>query len=205
MEGNGERAYFYKAKNYIIEKPNDKYEIHGSSLKGSKHSKVVDRAIKLGIDYIFNNKPIDEVIREAYNLSNTKVEDYIERTKLSKEKIEYDDVYNYRFFLAKQIEDATGQIISKNDQIGYIITKNQLPGLEYRSFYRNKIYYTYANLVKSTEEINKDYYIDLIDKALMKFGVDKTSYISTNLFGQNFEKKPVGKNLKLATPFEGEI
>ena len=81
-EGDGNRAYFYMSKNYIIEKSVGKYDIHGSSLKGSKLAKDIDRAIKLGIAFIFNNKSVDEVIQEAYDFSGLGIDDFVERIKM---------------------------------------------------------------------------------------------------------------------------
>jgi hypothetical protein len=49
-----EDAYFYAMKNYIV-RENNECIIHGSSLKSSRACGVVDRAVQLAIQHIFNN------------------------------------------------------------------------------------------------------------------------------------------------------
>jgi hypothetical protein len=205
-EGNGERAYFYLAKNYIIEKSIGDYNIHGSSLKGSKSSKVVDRAVKLGIEYIFNNKPIEEVLNEAYDFTGLSIDDFIERAKMTKEKNDYDDQQDFRLFIAKQVELKTGQIVTSGTQMNFLVAKKPLPYTEFQEFYKgSKKYYTFAKYIDSISELDFSYYNDQIDKTLAKFGISKNNYITLNLFGDQQDKKPINKSKKLNKIYEGEL
>lgn len=205
-EGNGERAYFYLAKNYIIEKSIGDYNIHGSSLKGSKSSKVVDRAVKLGIEYIFNNKPIEEVLNEAYDFTGLSIDDFIERAKMTKEKNDYDDQQDFRLFIAKQVELKTGQIVTSGTQMNFVVAKKPLPYSEFKEFYKgNKKYYTFAKYIDNISELDFSYYNDQIDKTLAKFGISKNNYITLNLFGDQQDKKPINKSKKLDIIYEGEL
>lgn len=205
-EGEGERAYFYLTKNYVIDNGNNKYTIHGSSLKASKASKVVDRAIKLGIEYIFNNKPIEEVLSEAYDFKDLSLEDFTERTKLSKEQIEYDDIYDHRLFLAKQVEQKTGQIVTAGTQINYAVTKDRLPFPVFKPYYRDGKNYTYIGYVNSIDELDMKHYEELIDKALAKFGVSKLEYIKVNLFDTGIpNKRPINKKEQLDKIYMGDL
>jgi DNA polymerase I len=205
LEDEGNRAYFYLKKNYVIEKNGD-FIIHGSSLKGSKSSKVVDRAINLGIQYIFNNKPIEEVFREAYDFNGLKLEDFAERIKLSKDTVEYDDQFDFRIFLVKQVEAKTGRVITKGTQMNYLVTKDKLPYEEFRQYYRGGKNYTYTGYVSKVEELDINYYIEQVDKALAKFGISKTEYIKINMFDTGVpNKKPIDQAEELDTIYIGEL
>lgn len=206
LEGDGDRAYFYLMKNYVTEKSPGQYSTHGSSLKGSKFCKLVDRAINLGKEYIFNNKPIEEVIVEAYDLKGATLEDFIERAKMTKEKIEYSDPYDFRIFLANQVEQKTGQILTSGAQINFVVTKNQLPFDCFKPFYRGGYNYTYTAYVSSLDELDMKYYTDQIDKALAKFGVSKLNYIKLDLFDTGIpNNKPLDKDKPLDTIYMGEL
>ncbi|MCK9428962.1 MAG: hypothetical protein M0R17_02990 [Candidatus Omnitrophica bacterium] len=205
-ESKGDRAYFYLAKNYILETTPGKYTIHGSSFKSSQKAFVVDRAIKLGIDYIFNNKPIDEIIDEAYNFKDLTLDDFVERIKLTKEEIDYSDKLNKTLFLAKQVEKKTGQILTEGAQINYVLAKKQLDDLEFKQYYRTEKNYTYINYVSDISEIDLKYYEGLIDKALAKFGISKVAYIKTDLFNPEPSKKPIkNKKQKLDVVYMGDL
>ena len=206
LEGNGERAYFYLMKNYVMEDEPGKYSIHGSSLKSSRAAKVIDRAHKLGIEYIFNDKPIEEVINEAYNFKNLTIDDFVERVKLSKEPREYDDQYDSRLFLAKQVELKTGQVMTKGAQISYVITKDQLPFKELKPYYKDRNY-TFVDNVDDVSEIDFKYYEAIVDKSLKKFGIDKLAWSQIDLFlDESAKKKPIKpKNKKLDTVPKDEL
>lgn len=195
LEGNAERGYFYRPKNYIIETVRDgkvQYTIHGSSLKASKAAKVVDRAVSLGIDWIFNDKPPEEVIREAYKFKDLPIEYFTERVNLSKEPKDYDDNQDWRVYLAEQVKVKTGQVISKGDQISYVVTKEELPYKAFDRFKRSGRNYTYIGYVESSDELDLSYYKDMISKALEKFGISKEKMILTDLFDSTrCEKKPI--------------
>jgi DNA polymerase I len=205
LEGEGDRAYFYLMKNYVTEKTPGKYSIHGSSLKGSRSAKIVDRAISLGIEYIFNNKAIDEVIREAYNFIDLTLDDYLERAKMTKDKIAYSDMYDWRLFLARQVEEKTGQVLTAGAQINFVVTKRQLPFPCFKQYYRSGKNYTYTGYVSSVDELDEKYYIELIDKALAKFGISKNNYIKCDLFDTPLEKKPLDKDKPLDSIYLGEL
>jgi DNA polymerase elongation subunit (family B) len=205
-EGSGDRAYFYKTKNYIIENAVGDYTKHGASLKSSKLSKVVDRAIQLGIDYVFNNKPIDEVIHEAYNFKGLTIEDFTERVKMTKDKVEYNDQLDHKLFLAKQVEEKTGQVLTSNAQISYVILKDPLPYPIFKPFYRGGWNYTYIGYADANTEVDTVYYTEQVDKALEKFGISRNEYIKVDLFNTDPPpKKPLGKDEELDTVYMGDL
>jgi DNA polymerase elongation subunit (family B) len=202
------RAYFYRMKNYIVEEENKKGQmehiIHGSSLKGSKVARIVDRAVKLGIEWIFNDKPVEEVIREAYNF-NLPIEHFIERVNLSQETREYDDQEDWRVFLAEQVKMKTGQVIGEGNQMSYVVTKTQLPFPEFKKFYRTGRNYTFIGYITSIEELDFSYYEDLVTKTLEKFGISRERQMTLDLFsGNSCEKRPLNRE-KLNTVPEGDI
>jgi len=186
------KAFFYAMKTYIVEKDN-KIVRHGSALMSSKQSKIVDRAIDLAIQHIFNNKPIEETIKEAYNFKNCSIEDFEERVKLSKNPIEYTDKTDYKLYLAEQVRLKTEQIPSKGLQINYIITKSRLPFKELKDFPKRNWNYTFTQYV-TIDEINLLYYEEKITKILAKFGLRKIEQI--DLFG---EKPQIEKNKELSS------
>jgi DNA polymerase elongation subunit (family B) len=203
LEGNGERAYFYLMKNYVIENEPGDFNIHGSSLKASRAAKVIDRAVNLGIEYIFNNKSPEDVILEAFNFSNLEMDDFVERVKLSKDPSAYDDPYDYRLFLAKQVEVKTGQIITKGIQMSYVVTKDELPYEQFKPYYKEGKNYTFVQFVNSKEELNMSYYKDLVDKTLMKFGLSEKKWMQTDLFSaETIDKKPIKSKALDIVPME---
>lgn len=194
LEGDGEAAYFYRPKNYVVLENDGTYLIHGSSLKASKLSMVVDRAVSLGIEWIFNNKPSEEVIREAFDLKNLPLENFVERVNLSKEPSEYDDKQDWRVYLAEQVKLKTGQVLGKGDQISYIVTKETLPFKEFKEFQGRGKNYTYIGYVDSLEEIDREYYKELVSRALEKFGISKERQIVVDIFdGNKCKKEPLVK------------
>ena len=206
LEGDGDRAYFYLTKNYVTEKKVGEYSIHGSSLKASKAAKIVDRAVKLGIDYIFNNKPIDEVIIEAYDFRGLTLEDFTERIKMSKDKVAYDDQYDWRLFLARQVEEKTGQVITMGAQMTFVVLKERLPYPCFDPYYRSGKNYTYIGYAENLDQLDMSYYNNQIDKALAKFGVSKLNYMKLNLFDNgNPEKKPLDKDKSLDVIYMGDL
>jgi len=187
------RAYFYAMKNYIVEK-NGRYIIHGSSFKASRAAKIVDRAINLAIQHVFNGKPKDEVIEEALNFKNLTLEDFEERVKLSKEPREYEDPYDMRLFLAKQMEMKTGQISTMGTQLNYVVTKRSLPFPELKPYIKvDGKNYTFVKWIDGIQDLDLKYYEELVLKALDKFGIKKI--IQLNLFGEDFENIKINKNL----------
>lgn len=187
MEDFG-RAYFYAMKNYVVEE-NGKYIIHGSSFKASRAAHIVDRAVNLAIQHVFNGKPKDEVLFEALNFKGLALEDFEERVKLSKEPREYDDAYDMRLFLGKQMEMKTGQVATMGTQLNYVVTKKRLPFPELAPYYKvDGKSYTFVKWVDSVEELDLNHYKDLVLKALDRFGIKEN--LQLNLFGDDFDSKP---------------
>lgn len=174
------RSFFYAMKNYVVQ-DGDKLSIHGSSLKASRFSHVEDRARDLAIQHIFNNKPKEEVIKEAYDFDNCTIEDFTRRVNLRKEIIEYDDQTCYQVFLAKQVEYKKKQKLTEGESISYVITAERLPQKVFKPFYKDGAHYTYVDYVKSVDEIDLNYYRELVDKKLSMFNIAKVE--QTSLFG----------------------
>jgi hypothetical protein len=174
------RSFFYAMKNYVVQ-DGDKLSIHGSSLKASRFSHVEDRARDLAIQHIFNNKPKEEVIKEAYDFSDCTLEDFTRRVNLRKEIVEYDDQTCYQVFLAKQVEYKTKQKLTSGESISYVITASRLPQKVFKPFYKDGAHYTYVGYVDSVDEIDLNYYRELVDKKLAMFNIAKVE--QTSLFG----------------------
>ena len=182
------RAYFYAMKNYVVEE-DGKYIIHGSSFKASRAAKIVDRAINLAIQHVFNGLPKDEVLAKALDFKNLPIEDFEERVKLSKEPREYDDAYDMRLFLAKQMEMKTGQLAAQGTQINYVVAKRALPFPELKPYYKiDGKNYTFIKWIDDVKQLDFNYYEDLVLKALDKFGIKRN--IQLSLFGDDFDSKP---------------
>lgn len=167
-------GYFYRTKNYVL-REGDHLTIHGSSLKSSRAAKVVDRALKLALEYVFNNKPIEEVLNEAYNFKGLTIDWFVERIKLSKSQTEYANDKVMQIFLAKQLEMKTKQPCTTGTQISYVITKKPLPFPEFKQYYEKKTsiskFYTFTKFVSNVDELDHKHYFDLIDKVLEKFNI----------------------------------
>lgn len=199
------RAYFYRMKNYILEEEQRdgsiEHVIHGSSLKASKAARIVDRAVRLGIEWVFNDKPPEEVIREAYNFKNVPIEHFVERVNLSKEPREYDDQQDWRVYLAEQVKMKTGQVISKGNQVSYLVAKDPLPYSEFEPFKRSGRNYTYTGFIESTDELDLPYYETLVDKALEKFGISKEQEMTLDLFQETTcKKRPLNRGTLNTVP-----
>jgi len=168
-------AYFCGMKNYVVEH-NGKLTIHGSSLKSSRKCYIEDRARDLAIQHWFNNKPVDEVIREAYDYSNVTLDDFKYRIRLSKDLEGYDDKSGQVAFLSEQYKQIKGKYPTQDTQLGYIISNKSLSDPIYKKFYNKKSKgenYKFIELAKSTNEVDHKYYDKQIDKALAKFNIYK--------------------------------
>ena len=184
------KAYFCKMKNYVVEKDGH-VEIHGSSLKSSRVCNVIDRARDLAIECrLFNNKQEDEVIREAYDFSKCKIEDFEYRLRLSKDTRSYDDPTGQAVFLAKQVEKKTGQRPREGTQMQYVVTSTQLTDPTFRPFYNKKgkgYNYTYVGYADDVKDINQTYYSEQIDKMLERFDIKRCRQM--DLFGEQDTRK----------------
>jgi len=188
------RSFFYAMKNYVVQDGED-LAIHGSSLKASKFSHVEDRARDLAIQHIFNNKPKEEVIREAYNFDNCALDDFVRRVNLRKEIIEYDDQTCYQVFLAKQVELKTKQKLTSGETISYVVTKDKLPYKDLQLFYKDGANYSYIGFINNKEEIDLTYYLTLIDRKLAMFGIEKVEQLTLDLGSVN--EKRYAKKLSI--------
>jgi DNA polymerase elongation subunit (family B) len=183
------RGFFIAMKTYILQEGN-KYIRHGSSILSSRSCKIVDKAIDLAIQHVFNNKPIEEVILEAYDFSKCTIDDFTERVKLSMEQSEYNDQNCWQNFLAVQAQDKTGQVITADTQLTYLITKDQLKDKKYRKYYKGQWNYTFYKNVNDIKELNFIYYKELVSKALKKFGIEGIKQLSLDLgFGERIAKE----------------
>lgn len=191
------RSFFYAMKNYVVQEGN-KILIHGSSLKASRFSNVEDRARDLAIEHVLNNKPKEEVIREAYDFSNCTISDFTQRIRLKKPCNEYDDPLCRQVFLAKQVEMKTNQILTFGETMSYVVTKSRLPYKEFRQYYKDGHNYTYVGFVNNVNEIDFSYYIQLIDKKLAMFNISSVEQL--DLFN---ETKHYAKKLDVVP--EGDI
>jgi hypothetical protein len=123
------------------------------------------------------------------------MEAFEERVKLSKEPREYDDPYDMRLFLGKQMELKTGQIATKGTQFNYVVTKKPLPFPELRPYQKaDGKNYTFVRWADSIKDLDLKYYEELVLKALDKFGIKQN--IQLSLFGDEFDSKPT-KSKKL--------
>jgi len=174
-------AYFCAKKNYVVW--DDGPIIHGSALKSSRICPLVDRARDLAIQHHFNNKPIEEVLREAYDLSTCVLEDYVYGVRLSKEVHEYSDPTGQIPYLAIQVEKKTGLQCTKNTRIEYVVSSKLVPDEELqliRSKKKTGDNYLIVEYIDSLNDIDKAYYTHQIDKMLALFGIAKV--VQTSLF-----------------------
>lgn len=196
-------AYFCAMKNYVTIH-DGKIQLHGSTLKSSRNAKVVDRAIELAIQHIFYGKPIEEVIREAYDYSSLSMADFEERVRLSKDIEEYSDITGQVPFLTKQLEIATGQPVEEDTQLTYVCTKSAVIGKEFEDFYKNKgpkkTNYTIIELCKGFKDLDTKYYDSLITTKLELFDIQRIEKI--DLFsGTSYEQ--VKHKLDIIPPYPG--
>jgi len=179
------KAFFYAMKTYILENEEGGYDVHGSSLLSSRSCNLIDKAIELSIQNIFNNKPEEEVIRELYNFKLYKLEDFEERVKLSKDPIEYNNQEFQGLYLSEQVRLKTGLIPTKGMQIDYLVTKKPLPFKELQRFNRKTAgwNYTFSKYVTTVDELNLDYYTEKLDKTLAKFGIRNSPQLELDFGG----------------------
>jgi len=167
-------AYFCAMKNYVVEIEGHTH-LHGSSLKSSRNCYVQDRARDLAIEYWFNNKPMEEVIREAYDFTGLELKDFEYRIRLNKDLDEYDDKTGQVAFLAAQYEHLTHSKPAVDTTIPYIITCKPLTDPKFKKFYEKKTgeNYKFIKLAKDISEIDISYYNKQIDKMLNKFNISR--------------------------------
>ncbi len=173
-EDSGE-AYFCKKKTYVIIEDGIS-TIHGSALKSSRIPPIVDRARNLAIEHVFNNKPVEEVVREAYNFSNCLLEDFTYSVRLTRKAEEYSDPGGQIPFLVAQVEKKTKKKCEAGTRIEYVVAKNILnePSLsKFIKLREHKENYTYIEYIDSINKISRDYYNKQIDKMLAMFGISK--------------------------------
>ncbi len=176
-------AYFCAMKNYVVEIEGHTH-LHGSSLKSSRNCFIQDRARDLAIDHWFNSKPIEEVIREAYDFTGLTLKDFEYRVRLSKPLHEYDDKTGQVAFLAAQYEHLTETTPVEDTTIPYIISTKSLNDDKFKKFYDKKTgkNYKFIKLAEDTSEVDVAYYNEQIDKMLRKFNISRDKQMS--LFGE---------------------
>jgi len=165
-------AYFCAMKNYVVEVEGHTH-IHGSSLKSSRNCFIQDRARDLAIEHWFNSKPLDEVLREAYDFTGLTLKDFEYRVRLSKDIDEYDDKTGQVAFLAAQYEHLTETKPVVDTTIPYIISTKTLHDKKFKKFYQKKTgrNYKFIKLADDTDEIDLSYYNEQIAKMLNKFNI----------------------------------
>jgi len=172
-------AYFCAMKNYVVE-VDGHVHLHGSSLKSSRNCFIQDRARDLAIEHWFNGKPVEEVLREAYDFTGLTLHDFEYRVRLSKELHEYDDKTGQVAFLAAQYEHLTHTTPVADTTLPYIISTTTLTDPKFKKFYakatgRN---YKFIKLAEDIDEIDVTYYDEQIDKMLMKFNIARNKQIT---------------------------
>jgi len=175
-------AYFCAMKNYVVEVEGHTH-IHGSSLKSSRNCFIQDRARDLAIEHWFNSKPLDEVLREAYDFTGLTLKDFEYRVRLSKDIDEYDDKTGQTAFLAAQYEHLTKAKPVVDTTLPYIISTKTLSDTKFRKFYDKKSgrNYKFIKLATDTDELDLSYYNEQIAKMLKKFNIVKDK--QETLFG----------------------
>jgi DNA polymerase I len=169
-------AYFCAMKNYItIEDGTTK--LHGSAIKSSRFNKIQDRARDLAIEHVFNQKPIEEVVREAYDFSDCPVSDFESRVRLAKDTSSYDDKSGQVVFLAAQYSESTGNVCEEGTLLPYVVSKKHRKEEVFKSFYKGRKTtgdnYTYVGYIDNAEEIDHRYYTDQVDQMLAMFNICK--------------------------------
>lgn len=126
-----EYGYVYASKNYILyEKKKDgtlKEIKHGNGLKSTRMPKIFDRAVRIMIEQMFQNKygSFDKASQKAHDIKSLPVEDFVQTMTLKYEPGSYKDTMPWVWHLVNTMKER-GYTVSQGDQLEYVRTLSDI-------------------------------------------------------------------------------
>ena len=153
------KGYFYKAKNYCLLDGDevDDIQFHGGCMKSSRTAKIYDQVIKQLAWAILNDANQDalkELVMKLRDIGSYQLPDFVQHVNLGKK--DYKSKTAFQIPLMEQLSEALGKKVSEGESIDY---------------YRTKEGYTISRNVTSTDQLDKDYYLKIVEKAQEVFGL----------------------------------
>ena len=150
-------GYFYKTKNYILEKTNGKLTMHGTAFKSSNHPQMYVRALERLCRMIIDGKEdYYEVVKDIKNWSNYGISDLMYRTTINMDPAAYSNPNAVQPRLARQAAHDMDTEIVKGDSIEYVVCKGN-----------RRMVVSTVNL----KDVDFDHYSEKIDKLLDRLSI----------------------------------
>jgi len=163
-------GYFYKAKNYIVQDLKGRNIIHGTAFKSSNHTRLYDKVLDRIITMLLSGGNITDHLHELKDFSDKELSDFSKRVRINKPLKSYASENALPARLGQQAIDHMKYHLRPGDQVEYFVVQkpdaDQLTLTELK-----KREYKLSSLVKSTNELDIDFYEEEIDKLLEKFDV----------------------------------
>ncbi len=185
-------GYFYKSKNYALLKGND-IIFHGVAFKSSKYGKIRDRFVNevaratlMGA----NDTAVKELVIRLRDLSSYSLEDFMMHISLTKTHYETGSQQDK---LIKKIEPILQRKVVAGESIDY---------------YKVPEGYEVSENITTIDQLDKDYYLGVIEKAQEIFGLQDVHKTPEELLEEARKEKKLilmRKKRDLKDYFEGNI
>ena len=159
-------GYFIRQKNYILQNPNGDLTYHGAGMKSSRLPGIFDSAKDILCNALLSGETdLKPILNRLCNLDQYELRDFTLRTTLHKKLSQYKPGALQRK-LGDQAK-AMGMPVEQETQVEYVKVKDG---------------YRIIQATNSIKEIDKDYYLGVIEKLATALGMEmdfKTRQIKT--------------------------
>ena len=152
-------GFWLQIGNYVLRNEDGSLTKHGSTFKSRARSKFYIKTLDKLIDARLDNKINAKFIEELYSMDDYKLEDFLQRRTMNRNKKDY-----------KSKNDLIMQMIIQGEEIGL----QPEIGTTY-SYYKTKNGYRIEQLVNSKIDLDVKYHWDIITKLLNKFQLEDWS------------------------------
>jgi len=157
-------GYFYRAKNYLLEKPDGTIKRVGAVFKSSRHSRIYERAMSILVPPLLRgDSNMWKYIKDARDMTGCALTDFIMSTSIKQDPDEYTNPDTLQPTLARKAKVLLDMDVGEGDSIDYIVTTGGA--------------YTIASQVDSIDRIDMGYYSKEIDKLISVLGLSGTEQL----------------------------
>ena len=157
-------AYFYRAKNYIMQTTDGKLVKHGVKFKSSRYCAIYQKAMNaLSVASLSGDENLTNLALSLLDLSQYEMADFRMKASLTKDPDHYDNPNSLHAKLGRKLREELGTEPGK-EQIEYIVTRGKN--------------YDLAAKVTDISQIDADYYRNELEKVFLIFGVSNPEQLS---------------------------
>ena len=150
-------GFWLQIGNYVLRNQDGSLTAHGSTFKSRARSKFYLKTLNKIINARLDNKIDNKFIDALYSLDEYKLEDFLQRRSMNRNKTDY-----------KSKNDLIMQLINQGEDIGI----EPVIGTTYE-FYKTKNGYRIAQLVHNKIDLDVKYHWNIITTLLSKFQLDE--------------------------------